>query len=137
MAHNSRYSHLWDDDIEEYPPGSYPFMYKDYLCYARRNNNLAWCGYCLLPDKHVAYNYDIFDLNLKIHGGITYTNGSGLFGFDCMHDCDIAPRNDDADIADRLNNIPGCKYWKHEEVVEEIKKMVDCFIELDEEAKRC
>jgi hypothetical protein len=82
-------------------------------CLMRRNRWGAWCGYTAVNPGHplhgVDYSelYDREDINLDVHGGITYTSlchddichvpqpgepdDVWWWGFDCGHYCDTVP----------------------------------------------
>ena len=85
-------------------------------CMLHRNNFGSWCGYVGVPQSHALHSltYQDFwdlDVNLSVHGGITYTegcdglrdDGSGIchiaddgdhvwwIGFDTAHLCDVMP----------------------------------------------
>ena len=42
------------------------------------------CGYVTLPAKHPCIGKNYSDLNVDVHGGLTYQNDA-TFGFDCAH----------------------------------------------------
>lgn len=49
------------------------------------------CGYVQIPKDHPEAGKDYDDIEVSVHGGITYgsTNTEGtVFGFDCDHSCD-------------------------------------------------
>ncbi len=51
------------------------------------------CGYVSLPKSHPAASKDYDDLEIYVHGGVTYgvtTEEGTIFGFDCAH-CDDMP----------------------------------------------
>lgn len=70
---------------------------------SRQAIQFHWCGYVGVPKSHPAYGKS--DLDLDVHGGITYSQKCGgyichltededdlyWFGFDCMHAGDSAP----------------------------------------------
>lgn len=47
------------------------------------------CGYIQLPDSHPCAGQDYSELDISVHGGLTYGNGA-VFGFDCAHYGDAA-----------------------------------------------
>ena len=42
------------------------------------------CGYVTVPDGHPCEGKDYDELDVEVHGGLTYGNGA-KFGFDCAH----------------------------------------------------
>lgn len=42
------------------------------------------CGYVTVPKGHPCEGKDYTDLDVHVHGGLTYSNGP-QFGFDCAH----------------------------------------------------
>ena len=47
------------------------------------------CGYVTIPKSHPCYNMGYDDIPIDVHGGLTFSNGEGCFGFDCAHAGDI------------------------------------------------
>ena len=77
-------------------------------CLALRNERSGnWCGYVGVPPEHPLHGKSYSELNVDVHGGLTYANAcSGhichvpepgepdhvwWFGFDCHHARDLAP----------------------------------------------
>ncbi len=77
-------------------------------CLAHRNEHGGnWCGYVAVPPGHPAHGKDYDDVDVSVHGGLTYANQcSGnichvpalgepenvyWLGFDCHHCNDLAP----------------------------------------------
>lgn len=59
------------------------------------------CGYCAVPSSHPAFGKDYIDVNIDVHGGLTYgrdrcpmraADGLWWFGFDCAHSYDTIER---------------------------------------------
>ena len=46
------------------------------------------CGYVTVPEDHPCYGKGYDDVNVDVHGGLTYAS-KGTFGFDCAHIEDI------------------------------------------------
>jgi len=42
------------------------------------------CGYVTVPDAHPCSSKDYGELDVDVHGGLTYGSGA-QFGFDCAH----------------------------------------------------
>lgn len=90
----------WDGEDD-----SYYLKYGDYHCFIKRNESTGnLCGYIGVPKNHPwAKADDIYDMNIDVHGGITYYESylageaaSGMLrwlGFDCAHWDDLIPAN--------------------------------------------
>ena len=75
-------------------PDQLEFEYEGYECEIRRNSIGSLCGYVKLPKEHPGYEKDYNDLDIDVHGGLTYSeleNDKWVIGFDCAHSGDIAP----------------------------------------------
>jgi hypothetical protein len=120
---------IWDEDIDAHPTMPVSFTYRGYTCKVNRNPVMwCYCGYTTLPSDHPDFSKTYLELENKIsvHGGLTFSN-DGTFGFDCGHYDDICPVSKSSSIGHSRGN----HYWTYDEVVVEIKKMVDQFIERD------
>lgn len=67
-------------------------------CEARVHTRLGHlCGYVRLPKGHPFYGKHYDDLDLDVHGGLTYSreaeDGTWKIGFDCAHLGDLVPMN--------------------------------------------
>jgi hypothetical protein len=63
-----------------------------YKCEIQRNAlTLALCGYVTVPKKHHYYGLGYNDVMANVHGGLTFSDGKGKFGFDCAHAGDLCP----------------------------------------------
>jgi hypothetical protein len=79
-----------------------------YPCLAVRHGSLGhWCGYVAVPPGHSAHGKSYDDVEVEVHGGLTYANlCSGRvchipkpgepddvfwLGFDCAHCDDLSP----------------------------------------------
>lgn len=69
-------------------------------CALRRGPGGHWCGYVGVSAEHPAHMKEYWDLDVRIHGGLTYGepgNGKHLpegrywLGFDCAHSGDLCP----------------------------------------------
>lgn len=74
---------------------------------AIRNQTGVWCGYVGVPPSHPLYGKGYEELDLTVHGGLTYASACALhichtpkpgepdnvwwFGFDCGHGGDLTP----------------------------------------------
>jgi hypothetical protein len=67
-----------------------------YKCEIKRHPEVKHlCGYVYLPESHPDYGKEYDDIDIVIHGDLTYGGSSdyikGKFGFDCAHDGDLTP----------------------------------------------
>lgn len=67
-----------------------------FAVYALRHKHLGhWCGYVSLPPTHPLHGKGYNDIDVDVHGGLTYAeegkNGAWDFGFDCAHSGDLCP----------------------------------------------
>lgn len=90
----------WEDERTKLP------------CLAVRNALGAWCGYVGVPEGHKLYGKGYDDVDVDVHGGLTFANKCmegpesnvvchipdpgepdhvWWFGFDCVHCMDLAP----------------------------------------------
>lgn len=73
----------WDAERDE---GT--FVAHGYWCQINRHPTLkTLCGYVLIGKTHP---YWTIDIDIEVHGGVTYTDGVKL-GFDCAHAGDLIP----------------------------------------------
>jgi hypothetical protein len=77
---------------------------------ALRARSGNWCGYVAVPPGHPAHGAQYSDLDVEVHGGLTYANRCAgrichvpepgepddvyWLGFDCAHAWDIRPADD-------------------------------------------
>ncbi len=89
-----------------------------YECVIHRNDNTgAWCGYVILPKSNPFYDLDHLNKDLSminVHGGLTYSNADGVFGFDCSHYGDYYPKSLPSMFANFITDIADA----HERVVD-------------------
>lgn len=92
----------WQDE-----PDRVDWIAHGFACFGRRNHHGAWCGYAGVPREHPAYGKDHDDVDVEVHGGLTYSaNCDGeichvpapgmpddvwWLGFDCAHFNDLVP----------------------------------------------
>lgn len=94
----------WDSE-----PDRVDFHHAGFACLALRAGRQGnWCGYVGVPKDHPAYGGDYNDLDVQVHGGLTYgsaCDGERIchvpapgesddlwwLGFDCLHFRDRAP----------------------------------------------
>ena len=69
-----------------------------YKCTVWRHPTLGSLnGYVALPKGHRVWGYGYDDIDVEVHGGLTYADedketGEWVFGFDCSHAGDISPK---------------------------------------------
>lgn len=72
-------------------PPTHDFFAEGYRCEIKRHPSLGHLnGYVYLPDTHPDFGKGYDDVDVSVHGGLTYSDG-GCFGFDCSHAGDITP----------------------------------------------
>lgn len=120
------------------------FIYKGFRCVVIGTALGHRCGYVGLPRGHKYYGEDYDDIPVECHGGLTYgrdnpnypvANNEGLYwiGFDCAH-CDDskdyellkvlgATEKENPFFFDRP--CDSGHRWSKEEVIEELKRIVD------------
>jgi hypothetical protein len=82
----------WNEPDQEEWPGPHGLV-----CRALRGPFGAWCGYVGIPPGQPLYGSDYGDLDLDVHGGLTFAGphadrpGLWWLGFDCAHAGDHAP----------------------------------------------
>ena len=97
------------------------------------------CAYVEIPQGHEYYGKNIynFDFPIKCHGGITYSSDKGILfpvehelhrdgywiGWDYNHYNDYYAYNIDPAKADRIFRC--VKKWTTEEILEEVKNVID------------
>lgn len=74
----------WIEDIEKYPNQLYSFDYEGYKCEIKRQDGWYWTGYVYLQSTHPDYNKHCTEIDVGVHGGLTYSS-EGKIGFDCAH----------------------------------------------------
>jgi hypothetical protein len=64
-------------------------------CSIHRNDLKALCGYITLTKDSSLYGVVYDELNIQVHGGLTYNgydeNENWVIGFDCAHHGDLTP----------------------------------------------
>jgi hypothetical protein len=92
----------WDDE-----PDRVDFVHAGFACMALRGPMGNWCGYVGVPKEHPAYGKGYDDVDVRVHGGLTYAarccghichvpqpgmpDDVFWFGFDCGHAFDVSP----------------------------------------------
>jgi hypothetical protein len=135
----------WTADITKHPEMQHLFMHATYRCEVVRNAfTYTYCGYVQLPRHHPDYakTYHELEDHINVHGGLTYGEGNGKFGFDCHHviEGDVSPADaclalksaDNPFLASLFNprkmSLTGrTHYWNFEEAKRETECMADQF----------
>lgn len=126
-----KYPGPWIKDHEEHTEKEYKFDYKNGISYIiKKMAFFTWNGYVQLAVDHPHYSKgygDIEDL-YNVHGGLTFSNGSGMFGFDTSHYNDLVPGFLISEIypLDPLTS-ENCHYWTFDEVKKETLKLAEQF----------
>ena len=120
----------WENEWEK-EPSFLEFSYKGYLCQIRRHSSLLnLCGYVVLPKQNKFFGKNYNDIDVEVHGGLTYSQDIGedfwKIGFDCGHLYDISPGLSPSFLEDKST------YKNIEYVKREIENMVDQIIEKEE-----
>lgn len=125
----------WDPDLDKHPgpPGTmWWFEYKGYHCEIERGKMWVYSGFVKLPNNHPDYSeeWKIFkpDQNFRSLYG-----EHGRFGFDCWMDGDMRPilKIMLAIDPNSFDMYADAHYWTYEDVEEQLKRLVDLFIERD------
>lgn len=89
----------WDNE-----PNKLTFKAHGLKCFIQRQKNLGHlCGYVDLPNDHSAFGKHYDNIDVEVHGGLTYAQKTGFslspfnwggkwrVGFDCAHLGDFVP----------------------------------------------
>lgn len=111
-------------------PDANAFMHEGFLCFMVRNSEMgSWCGYVEVPRDHPWYEKPYDDIEVEVHGGLTYakkSNEAWRIGFDCAHYMDLIP----------FIPLPDSEYRTYEFVVEECRGMAKQAKEVDDDDKK-
>lgn len=76
-------------------------------------------GYVKIPAGHHWHGLDYDEIDVEVHGGLTYGGGqSGWIGFDCLHCGDFWPGS-----ARYGDSLPSDREWTAEMVAEETRSL--------------
>jgi|SRR5579862_1178621 len=123
----------WDADLDKYPEKEYLFVSNGYNCSISRNCRWNYCGYVDLPPNHPDFSKTYQDLEkiISVHGGLTYGNCDGSFGFDTCHMGDLSPVGVTlkSKYPEMILHFPPTTYhyWTFEEVKTEVENMAKQF----------
>ena len=92
---------------------------------------LNWCGYVTIPNDHPDFNSSNINKIYNFHGGVTYDDSNGTYGFDCAHYTDIVPYTESSmyrSFGETLT-IPNFRrrYWTFEDVKKETNRLAKLF----------
>ncbi|KAL9658233.1 hypothetical protein ABK040_012492 [Willaertia magna] len=130
----------WSEDLKNFPgskndlennPEKYTFHYSGFKCWAKRAVYFHWCGYIQLPETHPDFGKSYDELgDINVHEELTYSDGNGVFGYDCAHYYDIVPV-----WTDIYGGAPsGATYKDIEFVKNQLKEMAKQFLERSEKS---
>ncbi len=131
----------WKVDRNGWPAGPWDeegdfaqFEHAGVACQLLRTHLGAWCGYVSVPEGHPLYGAHYDDVNVDVHGGLTYGDTSKFkgpgwwFGFDCSHFGDLIPY-----LAGR---ITGAEYRTVAFAEKETRRLAEQIQDLHAEAAR-
>jgi hypothetical protein len=77
----------WKEDIQKYGLDPVRFEVDGIQCGMKRGNGYTWLAYLKLPESHWLAKKSDEELSdyVHVHGGFTYSDGHGVFGFDHAH----------------------------------------------------
>lgn len=97
----------WGDGPWNEEPDREDFEHAGFACLALRSHHGNWCGYVGVPPGHPAYGEKYDDVNVDVHGGLSYgrkcdppichvpkpgeSDDVWWLGFDCSHAWDLSP----------------------------------------------
>lgn len=76
-------------------------------------------GYVKIPEDHPWHGLGYDDIDVRVHGGLTYGGGDGWVGFDCLHYGDYWPGQEKYGLA--LGHAD--TEWTDEMVAEETREL--------------
>lgn len=132
----------WDDGPWCHEPDHIEWFEDTYFCLIRRSHMGALCGYVGVDFLHPWYGNDYGELNIVVHGDLTYSNliksrmteeEFWCLGFDCSHMNDYVPGMVATDkLLTGLDNKPLSPAWMFDKdtykdigyVVQEIRSMI-------------
>ena len=107
------------------PPHEWEGEREGFRCHIHINNSAARCGYVTVPVGHPAHGKDYNDLNVSVHGGLTYARDEGdggwTLGFDCSHYGDAG--HPEYERGSRHRTFDDGEYRSQEYVIAEIESL--------------
>lgn len=136
----------WGPGPWQHEPDRIEWEYKGFPCLMIRNTEVtgSWCGYVAVPPGHPAFEKGYDNVDVDIHGGLTYANhcqgdichkpkagepdNVWWLGFDCAHGFDLSPRMEA--LMSKLVGSPSLvlfkgHYWTAKEVKVEVQALAD------------
>lgn len=121
----------WQDESTGYP------------CLIVRNHGGALCGYVGVPEGHPLHGKDYDDVNVDVHGGLTFANSCAedgdesldichktagqdrvwWLGFDCAHYLDVIPGWATRSVERSWENDPEMSYKNFAYVTNEVESL--------------
>lgn len=123
----------WDDEPED----RVDFTHCGFACLLHRNHMGSWCGYVGLPPEHPDFGKDYDDIEVEVHGGLTYADRCGQYiglgvgderwwvGFDTSHFRDIVPGMLAFGMKHGWASPPGLTYWTRDRATVETQRLAD------------
>lgn len=101
-----------------------------------RNFSGAWCGYVDIPSSHSLFGKDYGEINVEVHGGLTFSNVSEdssrwKFGFDCAHASDLYPAMPPS-LVNAMSGFCPLHYRTADWVKSEVNKLAEQLWDLDD-----
>jgi len=127
----------WTQDMKYYPKNVYDFdCGQGIKIQLRRMKHGYWNGYVSLPPNHPDYyrSYDHLE-GISVHGGLTFSDEKGTFGFDTCHGGDMVPQfvaleqkfGGNSTVSSLFGS--SAHYWTFEETKAETFRLADQFLE--------
>ena len=117
------------------------FIHAGFSCLILRNHSGNWCGYVGVPKEHPAYDMDMYDIPVDVHGGVTYKERCAghichvpqpgmpddvmWIGFDTAHAWDVSPGRPHELRFNNPNGEPGVTYKNQAYVTQETKQLAE------------
>jgi hypothetical protein len=133
----SKSSGILDDS--DYPPQFDPehigifWLYKGIKCVTAKSPFRNYNGYVKLPENHPWSGMGYFDIDVHVHGGLTFSDG-GWIGFDTGHAYDIWEGKDiiESSLPSRYTDVdsPYAIDWNMEMLVAEVENLAEQVVEV-------
>ena len=132
----------WEDGPWQYEPDRVEFEHKGYPCLIIRTPMGHLCGYVAVKPEHPMYGKDYNDVNVEVHGGLTYGNHCNghichvpkkgepdnvyWFGFDHAHAWDYSPYKSSLAKQNHIfDKMPDEEYRDIEYVTKGVKSLAE------------
>jgi hypothetical protein len=122
----------WIEDQLSHPDNFYDFEYKGIHCAITKSPLYIWYGYAKLPKDHPLYHKDYLDKalsDIQVHGGLSYSNGQGVFGFDTAH-IDLGDYVPGLACLEEYKKLikSNAHYWTFDDVKQETENLAEQFL---------